>query len=226
MTVGEAAARLLKFLDMEDEEDYDTATAIEHINQAIFEVADETEVRGHNEFAYYALTAPDSGDEPDYWSVVPGRFLLSDVVGVSAAELGYIKRIWLSDGEGTLTFEPRDVRKLLEEEADETGVPSKFAVDGEYLYLRPVPVSGVSYYVRTYYNKLPASYGSGEQPHLLQVAPFAVIYRAAEIACLWNDDERGQLKFGKMAERAISRFSPRTGMSGTEGEIMMEDYNG
>ena len=114
----------------------------------------------------------------------------------------------------------------MDEYGDVEGIPEKYAIDGDYLYWRPIAPAGTDYPIRILYNSLPPiSIQLNSSPRLLDAAPYAVIYRACAIASIWlNEDQRVPM-FEKLAERAIELFTFRHSMS-NDAPREMEEYDG
>lgn len=219
-------------LDLEEEEDYDATNALEHINQAIFELADDMEINGLNDFSLYTMTADwdDQNDQdvpsaPAYWDTLPGRFRIVDVCGAPLSDISHIKKMWLGYDGVAQKFEGRDIREMLDEYGDEEGTPETYTVDGEYVVVRPVPAQGYSYDVRAMFQRTPSTYTASDEPMIMAQAPYAVIYRACEIASVWNIDDNATVKFSKLAQRAIDRYAMRATMV-NDSARNMEDFNG
>lgn len=226
MIIGECANRVLSFLDLDDEEEYTTTHALEHVNQAIFELADEMEIKGLNDFSLYDLETPATADEPAYWANLPGRFPVTDVTGVALSSLSHIRRLWLAvDGETITNFSGVDIREILDRHGDDTGQPENYAIDGEYIIIRPIPETGVTYNLRAYFATVPGTYASGDEPLIAAQAPYAVIYRACEIATAWTMDDKAVLKYEKLSQRAIERYALRATLVDDHPRFM-EEYNG
>ncbi|GAG11241.1 unnamed protein product [marine sediment metagenome] len=224
MIIAEAAARVLKVLEQTDEEEYDIDQAVMDVNQAIGEIADEAELSSLNTFSQFSLAADDYSDS-DEWAVVPGRAPITDVLGASIGEIGYIKHAWLSVESANAEFKERDIRYLLDNYGDDEGQPTRYAVDGDFFYWRPVGAAGTEFIARLFWAKMPPEYGRGEEPTIIAQAPYAVIYRACALACIWLVDDDRAPRFDKMAQRLIDKYIIRDSMHG-DSRMEMEDFNG
>lgn len=224
MNMLEGATRMLSILEQTDEEEYDQAQALRDLNQAIHEIADEGEVTTFNEFVGFDIDA-DEFSGSDSWGVVPGRAELSTVLGVTADQIGYIKKVWLDVDGQNVDFSERSVTELLNEYGDDEGQPEKYAVEGDYFYWRPVGAAASSYTSRILWSRVPQEYALGAEPALMAKAPYACIYKACAIASVWTGDDAAVMKFEKMSARLINRFMIRNSMQG-DGPREMEEYNG
>ena len=225
MNVTEAANRLLKLIEQTDQQEYDEPMAVQHISQAISEIADETELSQFNSFGSFTLEVDNYSDGSD-WGIVPGRVPLTDVVGVGMHAFAYLKEAWLDLDGSAMEFEEKDIRYLLAKYGDTEGTPTRFAVESNFFYIRPVPVAASSYTIRTFFAGLPpAEQGPGATPTMLQQAPFAIIYRAASIASVFTMDDDRAKGFDALAQRLIDRYTIRASMRG-DARIEMEDFDG
>ena len=225
MHIGQAANRMLSLLEQTDQEEYNRPKAIEHLNQAIAEITDESELSIYNQFATFTMDSARHLDT-DAWSIVPGRVPITDVLSADASRIAYIKQCWLSVNSNAAEFKQAEVRKMLSDFGDDEGTPTRYGVDGEFFYFRPVPPADTEYVVRSYFAGIPPEYGGGDEPLLMAQAPHAVIYRACVIACVWTMDDDRAIRFDKMAQRLIDRYVVRDGMKGDGERVEMEDYNG
>jgi hypothetical protein len=224
MIMLEGANRMLSILEQTDQEEYDINQAMRDLNQAIHEIADEGEVTDFNEFAGFSIAA-DEFSGSDAWSVVPGRASLTDAIGVGGDQIGYIKNIWLDSSGATIPFKQVSVIELLNKYGDDEGQPEKYAVEGEYLYWRPVGAAGTSFTARILWSRVPPEYATGAEPPLMAKAPYACLYKACEIASVWTGDDQSLMKFEKMSARLINRYMIRNSMQG-DGPREAEEYNG
>jgi len=224
MVIGELADRLLKLIEQTDEIEYDRPMAIQHVNQAISEIADETELSQYNSFSSFSLEVDDYSDGDD-WGVVPGRVPLVNVVGVGLAAFAYLKKAWIDFEGANLPFEEKQIEYLLTKYGDDEGTPRYFAIEADQFYIRPVPVAESTYTIRTFFAGLPSQYGEGDEPIMAAQAPFAILYRAATIGSVWTMDDDRAVRFDKLAQRIIDRYTIRASMRG-DGRMTMEDYDG
>lgn len=225
MIIREAAAQVLNTLDFEDEEEYTQANAEFHVNQAIYEINEGNEFTISNQLSTISLVSPEEGSEPSYWTEIPGRAPLIQLLGTSWSNFGYIKQAWLSDGVGQVPFKQRDLRELLDEYGDDSGQPEKYSLSGEYIYWRPIPVAGESYEARLLWHQMPSFGSPNDEPMLLAQAPFGVIYYACMLACIWSGDDNRIKIFGDMSQRAFEMYNNRSSMN-NDGPRFMEDFNG
>ena len=130
---------------------------------------------------------------------------------------------WAEDEEAHVSAS--DIREMLDEYGDEEGTPETYTVDGEYVVVRPVPAQGYSYDVRAMFQRTPSTYTASDEPMIMAQAPYAVIYRACEIASVWNIDDNATVKFSTLAQRAIDRYAMRATMV-NDSARNMEDFNG
>jgi hypothetical protein len=212
MIMAEGVSRILSFLEQTDEVEYDSILALQHLNQALFEISEEGEFEILKSFSSYSWDS-DNMDGENYWATVPGRLPLIDLVGTGLGQYGYVDKVWL-DVAGTqkASFSQTTVNSLLQEYGDDTGEPEKYAVDGKYIYLRPVPVAGTTYTLRSRWVGLPTSVGEGAEPDLMIQAPYACIYRGCLLGALWADDDEKAAKYERLGTRAIERFAIRNSM--------------
>lgn len=225
MIMSEGVSRILSFLEQTDEVEYNSTIALQHLNQALFEISEEGEFEILKTFASYTWDS-DNLDGLDYWGVVPGRLPVTDLVAVGLGEFGYVDKVWLDvSGSQKATFSQTTLNTLLSEYGDDTGEPEKYAVDGKYLYLRPVPVAGTEYTLRTRWVALPATYAEGAEPDIMIQAPYVCIYRACQIGSIWSDDDEKLMKYEKLGTRAIERFAIRNSMVG-DAPAEAGEYNG
>ena len=238
MIVSDAAQKVLSMLELEDEEEYNFNKAVEHINQAIYELAEENEFSFFDRISSSRITDPsitndqDSDQDnpdyyiiPSYWAIAPGRLPLMDVIGSTWDEFAYIRRAWISVNDLQQPFREYSLEQLLDKYGDEEGQPEAFAVNGEYFYFRPIPPVGEAYTVRLLYHVLPSVYSSNDSPVPLSVMPYVVIYKACSIACLWLQDDNRIAIFETLQSKAFEKFNARQSMT-NDGPSSMEDYNG
>jgi hypothetical protein len=224
MIVGEAATRVLLILEQTDEEEYDATQAMRDVNQAISEIADETELSSFNTFSQFTITE-DPYSASEAWAVVPGRAPIADVLGATMTEIGYVKQAWLSVDSNNSEFEGRDIRHLLDKYGDSEGVPTRYAIDGDYFFWRPIGVSGDEYTARLMWAGMPPEYNTGDEPTIMAQAPYGVIYRACALACIWLIDDDRAPRFDAMAKRIIDKYVIRDSMQGGH-RMEMEDPDG
>jgi hypothetical protein len=227
MLMSEAVDRVLLFLEQTDEEEYTRAIALEHLNQAIFELTDKSELSELDVLTNYEVNPDDSNSLP----AIPGRELLTTVLASTDSGIGYIKEIWLSVGTESSPFEQTTLEDLLGEYGDSVGTPEKWATDGTYLYWRPFQSeedgvqTGDTITFRVLWHSLPTSGQELDSPVLLQKAPYACIYRACAIGALWLMDDGRDAKFYQLADAAFADFCVRSGMSRSI-RLESEEYNG
>lgn len=225
MIMAEGVSRMLSFLEQTDEVEYNSIIALEHLNQALFEISEESEFEILKSFASYSWDS-DNLDALAYWSVVPGRLPVEDLTGVALRQFGYIDKVWLDiDGSQSTTFKQTTLNSLLTEYGDDEGEPEKYALDGKYIYLRPVPEGGTTYTLRSRLVELPTTQGPGAEPDLMVQAPYACIYRACLIGAIWADDDQKAAKYERLGQRAIDRFAVRNSMVG-DAPTEAGEYNG
>ena len=224
MIISQAAGRVLSILEQTDEEEYNLAQAEMDVNQAIAEIADDSELSTFNVFTHFTI-ATDDYDGVSDWDTVTGRADLTSVLSSTIGRIGYIKKIWLDSGGSNIPFVETRVDALLDKYGDAEGQPEKYAVDGDQLFWRPVGESGTEYTARIWWASVPPEYGSGEEPTVIAQAPYAVIYRACALACVWLVDDDRAVRFDKMAQRLIDKYVVRDSMHG-DSRIEMETYNG
>lgn len=227
MVVSEAARVVLDMVDLADEEEYTLDHAIQHVIQAIFEMAEENEFVFQSRISQYELTTPDEGAEPEYWNVVPGRVPLTTALGASLSELAYIKHAWVSDGLLQGEFKEMSLIELLDEYGDDPGTPEAYAVDGEYLYWRPYLEQGSDdeYTARFHWSSMPAVVSSGQEPAMLSQIPYGVIHRACALAALWAKDDQRVPIFEALAQKALDRYNARVSMT-NDPPRESKEYNG
>lgn len=231
MIVREAANQVLRLLDFEDEEEYNLNDAVFHVGQAIHEINEGNEFPYANTLTQTSVSSPASGQEPSYWTEIPGRVPLTQILSTTWGEFGYIKHGWISSSGDTATdgnqakFPEGDLRELLDTYGDDEGTPQKFAIEGDYMYYRPIPAAGESHIVRFLWHKAPELPGEDDEPRILQQIPFGVIYYASMLACIWSQDDARTKEFGRMAQRSFDMYEKRVGMR-KGGPGSMEDFNG
>ena len=233
--MSEGVDRVLSFLEQTDEVEYDSVIALQHLNQALFEISEDGEFEILKTFSSYLWDADsfasyEDADEPSstvLWpSGVPGSVSVTDLVGRGFQQYGYVDRVWLDiSGTQSTDFKQMPVNQLLSTYGDTTGVPERYAIDGKYIYLRPYPASGTEYTLRTRWVELPVTVGTGAEPDLMIQAPYACIYRACLIGALWADDDEKAAKYERLGSRAIERFAIRNSMVG-DAETEAGEYNG
>jgi hypothetical protein len=228
MILQDAVDRVLLFLEQTDQEEYTSPIALEHLNQAIFELSDKAELSEYDIISNATLYPEDSDNMP----AVPGRTPLSTATGSLDSQIAYIKTAWLSIGsEQSTDFEQTDLDDLLSVYGDSIGTPEKWATDGTYLYWRPFEAypggeqTGDVKTIRLLWHSLPAQYGVSEEPAIMAKAPYACIYRACAIASLWLLDDSMAQKYYALSDASFSDFCVRSGMSRSR-RSSMEEFNG
>jgi len=225
MIIAAAADRVLDMLDLADGEEYSSTQARIHINQAIFELAEENEYGFNNVLSTYDLSTPEEDSEPSFWTAVPGRALLTDVLSTTWSQFGYIKYAWVSVAAIQEKFKQMSLIELLDKYGDDEGVPEAYALDGDYVYWRPVAPAGDDYTVRFYWTQVPTEAAEGEEPKLLAQVPYGVIYRACMVACVWTQDDTRVPMFGQLSKDSFQKYNTRYSMN-NDGPRQMEEYNG
>jgi hypothetical protein len=226
MIMADGVSRILSYLEQTDEVEYNSDIALQHLNQAIFEITEDGEFEIFKTFANYTWET-DRLDDLDFWTTVPGRVPVADLTGVAFGRYGYIDRVWLdASGDQDTEFKQVHVNQLLDEYGNNSGAPEKYAVDGKYFYIRPYPASGsTAYTLRTRFVQLPPIYAAGAEPDIMIQAPYVCIYKACEIGALWCDDDEKLRKYGLLAQRSIDRFAVRNSMIG-DTPTEAGEYNG
>jgi hypothetical protein len=194
MIVSEAANEVLSLLEQTDQEEYTYQLATKHINQALFEFAEDNEFNFFNVISSYTLSSSSDWDldgVPDFRvDDIPGRILLTDLLSTTWAGFSYIKRAWISVEDEQTEFLEGDLEELLDAYGDSEGQPKGWAIDGDYVWWRPIAPIGTDYVTRWRWQKMFESVGGNDEPRLLAQAPYAVLYRACQIASVWLlDDE-------------------------------------
>ena len=236
MNIGEAADKLLVLVEQTDEEEYTKELAVAHVNQAVSELADENDFNLYRKVTTITLSVPytyggqdsdpDGSGYPDYWNDVPGRAPVSEVVGATDAEVAYIKKAWIDlDGSST-PFPQKSFSQLMDKYGDETGVPKQWGIEGNYFYWRPYHAADTDTYpVRLWWQSNHVDVGANGTSRLLTKAPYAVIYRAAQIASVWLFEDNRIPIFVKFSQDALDRFIVIDSMHGDE-PTEMDYYNG
>lgn len=234
MIVSEAANRVLVFLEQADEEEYTRLQAIEHVIQALHELAEENEFKYYNNVINFPLLTEasfisDSGNLslgiPGYWATLPGRALLTTVLSTTWNQFSYIKRGWLSVDGQTMPFMERTFEEIMDTFGDEEGIPESFAINGEYIIWRPIAPSGSSYTARFLWQRMPPDATETDEPLMLAQCPYGVIYRACMIASVWLLDDNRVPMFKALSENAFERYNIRQSMMGDSPRSMGE-FNG
>lgn len=225
MIISEAADRVLSILEQTDEEEYSLNHAIQDVQQAIFELSEENEFRFMSKVTNYTLATPESGEEPDFWLEQPGRALLTEVLSSTWSEIAYIKRGWIDVDGDTYPFAERDLSELFDTFGDTEGTPESFAIDGEYLWWRPMSAAGVERVARFHWQSMKPNETAGSEPIILAQVPYAVIYKACAIASIWLLDDTRVPMFEAQAMRAYERYNARYAMTG-DGPRAMGEFNG
>lgn len=242
MILNEAATRLLKLLEQTDEEEYKRDTALEHLNQAIHELCEENTFAFMEEFSSFTLEIPleDNSESfppgtlppyrigvPEYWEEIPGRALITDVLGCTMSNFSWIKRAWIEIDDEYYHFGEGDIQELLDTFKDETGTPEGWALSGEYIFWRPYTATeGTTFETRWLWQKQYEAQSSSSEPILLAQCPYGVLYKAASIASVWLLDDNRVPMFEQLAQRAIDRYLIRASMTNDGPGRAMEEYNG
>jgi hypothetical protein len=226
MQMQEVVNQVLQMLEQTDEEEYNSLIALAQLNQALREVCEENEFGIMNRITSFTLSTPEEGEEPSYWLDVPGRAPITTALATTWWEFGYIKHAMLSNDGEQEKFPSRDIRELLDEYGDSYGTPQKFAVDGEYLYWRPIAAAGDDGAVaRFLWSALPNSFSQGDEPALLNIAPFYALYRTCMLGALWTMDDNRANAFGALARDAFEKINMRLTMA-NDGPREAAYYNG
>jgi hypothetical protein len=225
MIMGEGVTRVLSFLEQTDEVEYDSTIALQHLNQAIFEIAEDGEFEIFKTFSTYAFDSANLVDE-NYWDTVPGRVSVENLTGSGFGTYGYLDKVWADFGGSQVAdFKQTTVNTLLDKYGDTTGTPERYAVDGRYLYLRPWPAAASVYTLRSRWVALPGTYADGAEPDIMVQAPYVCIYKACLIGALWADDDEKAAKYERLSQRSIERFAIRNSMVG-DAPTEAGEYNG
>jgi hypothetical protein len=224
MNMLEGASRMLSILEQTDEQEYDEGQALRDLNQAIHEISDEGEVSNYNEFVQFDIEADAYSGGTD-WGIVPGRVPITTALGVAPSQIAYIKTAWLDSDGATIPFKQVSVIELLNKYGDETGVPERYAIEGDFFYWRPIGTAGTNYTARLLWCRNPHEYAPGEEPSLMAKAPYACIYKACSLAAVWIGDDSAVAKFDRMSTRMVDKFMIRNSMQ-SDAPREAEDYNG
>ena len=163
-----------------DTKRYPTSVAQLHLNQAckLFSVKTDVFFDRYIKNHDYQI-ANEVSDDPNLVGSIP----LSSL-GYSARGLkfGWLKRAWWKNSAGVFTPLPVfSYGELLEEYGDtESATPLNIAIEGDQLYIRPIPTTALS--LRMNVKGHAISITVGETPWLVN-HPQAVIHLAAEWAC-------------------------------------------
>ena len=225
MIVSEAANEVLSLLEQTDQEEYTYQLAVKHINQALFEFVEDNEFKFFNEVSISTLSTPESGSEPDYWVDVPGRILLTSLLSTTWGGFSYIKRAWISVEDQQTEFLEGDLEELLDAYGDSEGQPKGWAFDGDYVWWRPIAPAGTDYVTRWRWQRMFESVTGNAEPRLLAQAPYAVLYRACQIASVWLLDDVRVPMFKALSDDAFNRFNLRHSMV-FDAPRSMEEFNG
>jgi hypothetical protein len=227
MNIAQAAEELISELEQSDSDEYTFTRGVKHINQAIFELCEVNEFNFQNAMSAYTLETPESGSEPEYWTEFPGRVPLTTALETTWAGFSYIKRSWLDvSGEQSKLWREYDLEELLDKFGDDEGVPQGFAIEGEYIWWRPIAPAGTDYVSRWRWQKMYETMDSSAEPILLAQCPYGVIYKAASIASIWLLDDNRVPMFEKLSEKAFELYSNRHSMTADAPERAMEEFNG
>ena len=237
MIVSEAANEVLSLLEQTDQEEYTHQMAMKHVNQALFEFSEDNEFNFFNEISSYTLITSDvpaSTSGPIQYPQVPvgpfvempGRIPLTSLLSTTWAGFSYIKRAWISVEDEQTEFLEADLEELLDAYGDSEGQPRGWAIDGDYVWWRPIAPVGTDYVTRWRWQKMFESASGNEEPRLLAQAPYAVLYRACQIASIWLLDDVRVPMFKALSDDAFNRFNLRHSMTFDAPNRSMEEFNG
>lgn len=191
MNITTASDLLRDTLNIESENRYPGNIRIWHLGEAMQLLAREYDVRMNE--GVYTRQVPANGNIDISTVVADGlnleyittAWMFTDFTGIGGSPSDFTmisptKLIEYFDFDSFM----QDYKTTAETEA---GAPEAFIQYGKYIFIRPLPSETT--YVRIYFRGIPPDYPSAE-PWWLKVAPWAVIYRAAEIACVWLEDEQ------------------------------------
>ena len=187
MQVTEAVDRVIAQLDV-GEGRYPAVIGEQHVNQAMVDLSREYQFSYDSTITTYTIITPADSEITPEWERFPGSALLRTVLSDSFIVPDFVKGAWL-DPETTTpsksTLVEPAFNTMMRLFGDQEGTPEAFCIHGNRIYWRPIPASGTSHVIRFSWKGFPRVFGLIEEPSWLVWAPYAVIYKACEIASVW-----------------------------------------
>ena len=186
MQVSAAVDRVIAQLDV-GEGRYPALVGEAHVNQAMVDLAREYQFPYDSTISTYSIVTPAESERGDEWERFPGSVEMRTALSDDFIIPDFVEGAWL-DPETTTSdntlVEPA-FNTMMRLFGDQEGTPEAFCIHGNRLYWRPIPAVGTSHVIRFSWKGFPRVYVLAEEPHWLVWAPYAVIYKACEIASVW-----------------------------------------
>jgi hypothetical protein len=191
MLVSTAVQAVIDQLDV-GEGRYPANVALMHVNQALVDMSREYQFPYDNTMTSYDISTALVEDQDAEWQRFPGSARMRSVLVDDFLIPDFVRGAWLDpSGANTRLNEP-EFNEAMDHYGDRQGIPEAFFIDGNRIYWRPIPAPGdPTHVIRFSWKGFPRDFVGNEEPLWLIWAPYAVIYKACEIASVWLlEDQR------------------------------------
>lgn len=215
MNVTEAIDQLGQLLDV-TEDRYPNSTRILHINQSLAEIAREFETRMNEGVGNVVFTAGSTSQNMGSLIDETGQQLSASVVEAAY----YVQDYTTTGGVRTINEDWKKLtvfpsyELLLDStyvDLSQTGDLIGIAQHGDLLYMANKQTDDTL--IRIIFRGVPR-YESVGEPAWLRIAPWAVIYHCAQIACVWLEDEGRIPVYERLYQRAAEIVNLEDSMRG------------
>ena len=191
MLVSTAVQNVIDQLDV-GEGRYPLVVGTLHVNQAMVDMSREYQFPYDNTVTTYNLLESENPDgDGDEYARYPGSALVRSVLRDDFLIPDFIFGAWLDPSDKNVQLVEPEFNTMMREVGDQVGDPQGFCLWGDRIWWRPIPAIGEVHQIRFSWKGFPRSFSGNEEPVWLIWAPYAVIYKACEIASQWLlEDER------------------------------------
>jgi hypothetical protein len=220
MQMTTASDMLKDTLNIESENRYPASIRLWHLGEAMQLLAREYEVRMNE--GQYTRAIPSSGQ-------IDMSAVYSDELNFEYATTAWVFTSFSGTGTDANAYGPIGATKLMEyfdydsfmqdyKTTTETvaAAPEAFISYGRWIIIRPIPSETT--YVRFNFRGIPPDSPTGE-PWWMRVAPWAVIYRAAEIGSVWLEDESRVPVYRNLRQEQMEAINIADSM---RGDVVLE----
>jgi hypothetical protein len=214
MLVSTAAEAVIEQLDV-GEGRYPSTVSLMHVNQALVDMSREYQFPYDNTLSTYQISTPSVVDQDDVWRRFPGSALIRSVLVDDFLVPDFVRGAWLDpSGKNTRLNEP-EFNEAMDYYGDREGTPEAFFIDGDRVYWRPIPAPGDdTHFIRFSWKGFPRTFIGTEEPAWLLWAPYAVIYKACEIASVWLIEDSRVPGFQALRKEQMQNIDVTNSMRG------------
>lgn len=223
MLVDTAVQNVIDELDV-TEGRYPVAVATIHVNQALVDMSREYQFPYDNTVSTYTIReTEDPGGDGDEYSRYPGSELIRNVLRDDFLIPDFIFGAWLDPAEKNRPLVEPEFNTMMREAGDRTGDPEAFCLWGDRIWWRPIPAIGESHQIRFSWKGFPRTFAGNEEPAWLVWAPYAVIYKACEIASQWLLEDERVPSFAALRRDQMQNIDVTNSMRGDSHQTAAEE---